>query len=225
VKLLPVLPNNEQLARLLDELPEPYRTMVWLVCISGARIGELLAHRWRVADWDRNCFWVVEAVDRKKFYSPKTHRSRRPILLADEDMKRLTEFRRRTGRASEDDWLFLNRFGTGPIHADKALETLQSAAKRVGISNATGHLLRHWHATVLHDEGFPLVAVQDRPRHADAHTIMKRYVHLSRRAERQEADGVSRHFRDSDRGKTWSESGSKFGSKSDVGDTVIAVSR
>jgi hypothetical protein len=76
---------------------------------------------------------------------------------------------------------------------------------------------------VLHDEGFPLVAVQDRPRHADAHTIMKRYVHLSRRAERQEADGVSRHFRDSDRGKTWSESGSKFGSKSDVGDTVVVV--
>jgi integrase len=107
--------------------------MVWLVCISGVRIGELLAFRWRAVDWDRTCFWVVEAV-----YSPKTHRSRRPILLADEDMKRLTEFRRRTGRAGEDDWLFLNRFGTGPIHADKALETLQSVAKRVGVPTSLG---------------------------------------------------------------------------------------
>ena len=97
-KLVPVLPSDEQLARLLDELPEPYRTMVWLVCISGVRIGELLALHWRAVDWDRNCFWVVEAVDRRKFYSPKTHRSRRPILLADEDMKPLTELRRRTGR-------------------------------------------------------------------------------------------------------------------------------
>jgi integrase len=170
---------------MLDELPEPYRTMVWLVCTTGVRIGELLALRWRSVDWDRTCFWVVEAVDRSRFYSPKTHRSRRPILLADEDMKRLTEFRRRTGRAGEDDWLFLNRFGTGPIHADKALETLQSAAKRVGT----------WH------------------------------LHLSRGAERQAADAVSRHFRDSGTGKTWSESGSKFGSKSEVGDTVVAVSR
>jgi integrase len=167
---------------------------------------------------------VAEAVDRKKFYSPKTHRSRRPILLADEDMKRLTEFRRRTGRAGEDDWLFLRRFGTGPIHAAKALETLQSAAKRVGISYVSWHILRYWHTTVLHDEGVPLEAVQDRLGHADAHTIMKHYVHLSRRAERQEADAVSRHFRDSGTGKTWSECGSKFGSKSDVGDTVVAVS-
>jgi integrase len=90
VKLLLVRPSDEQLARLLDELPEPYRTMVWLVCISGVRIGELLALHWQAVDWDRNCFWVVEAVGRKKFYSPNTHRSRRPIVLAGEYMKRLT---------------------------------------------------------------------------------------------------------------------------------------
>jgi len=58
VKLLPLLPSDEQLQRLLDGLPEPYRTMVWLVCISGVRIGELLALRLRAVDWDRTCFWV-----------------------------------------------------------------------------------------------------------------------------------------------------------------------
>jgi hypothetical protein len=68
-------------------------------------------------------------------------------------MKRLTEFRRRTGRAGEDDWPFLNRFGTGLNHASKAVGTLRSAAKGVGISYVTWHLLRRWHATVLHDEG------------------------------------------------------------------------
>ena len=224
VKLLPLLPSDEQLQRLLDELPEPYRTMVWLVCISGVRIGELLALRWRAVDWDRTCFWVVEAVDRKKFYSPKTHRSRRPILLADEDMKRLTEFRRRTPTAGDDDWLFLNKRGTGPIHADKALEKLQAAAKTVGISYITWHLLRHWHTTVLHDEGVPMKAAQDRLGHADAHTTMKHYVHLSRGAERQAADAVSQHFRNSGDGKTWSEFGSKFGSKSGVEGSAVAVS-
>jgi integrase len=126
--------------------------------------------------------------------------------------------------AGEDDWPLLNRFGTDPIHADMALETLQSTAKRVGISYAAWHLLRHWHTTVLHDEGVPMKA-QDRLGHPDAHTTMKHYVHLSRGAERHAADAVSRHFRDSGTGKTWSESGSKFGCKSDVGDTVVVVSR
>ena len=37
------------------------------------------------------------------------------------------------------------------------------------------------------------------------------------------ADALS--LRDSVAGKTWSESDSKFGSRSDVGDTVVAVSR
>jgi hypothetical protein len=136
-KLLPVLGSDEQLARLLDELPEPYRTMIWLVCISGVRIDELLAFRWRAADRDRNCFWVVEAVDREKFYSLKTHRSRRPILLEDEDMKRLIEFRRHAGRAGENDWLFLNRFGTGPIHANRGARNAPVRGKK------SQHFLRH----------------------------------------------------------------------------------
>ena len=79
--------------------------------------------------------------------------------------------------------------------------------------------------TVLRDEGVPLKAAQGRLRHADAHTTMQHYVHLFRGAERQAADAVSRHFRDSGMGKTWSERGSKFGSKTDVRDTVVAVSR
>jgi integrase len=61
-KSLQVLRSEEQLTRLLDELPESYRTMVWLVCIRGVCIGELFALRWRAVDWDRNCFWVEEAV-------------------------------------------------------------------------------------------------------------------------------------------------------------------
>jgi hypothetical protein len=128
---------------------------------------------------------LVEAV-----YSPKTHRSRRPILLADEELKRLTEFRRRTGRAGEDDWLFLNRFGTGPIHSDKALETLQSAAKRVGVSCGIWHLLRHWHTTAPHnDEGGAGSTGARRCPYNHEH-----YVHPIWGAERQAADAVSRHF-------------------------------
>jgi integrase len=100
----------------------------------------------------------------------------------------------------------------------------QASAKTVGISYITWHLLRHWHTTVPHDEGVPMKAAQDRLGHADAHTTMKHYVHLSRGAERQAADAVSQHFRNSRDGKTWSEFGSKFGSKSGVEGSAVAVS-
>jgi hypothetical protein len=66
-------------------------------------------------------------------------------------------------------------------------------------------------------------AARDRLEHEDAHTTMKHYVHPLWRAERQAADAVARHFRDSGTEKTWPESGSKFGSKSGVGDTVVVV--
>ncbi|NIV30297.1 MAG: tyrosine-type recombinase/integrase, partial [Anaerolineae bacterium] len=213
VRALPPLPSEEELQRLMDALPEPYSTMVLLVCISGVRIGELLALRWRAVDWKRNCLWVVEAVNRNSFHSPKTHRSLRPVLLADEDMKRLAEFRRRTPNASEDDWLFPNRRATGPIRADRALEKLQAAARKAKIPHVTWHLLRHWHTTVLHEEGVPIKAAQERLGHADAKTTMKHYVHISLEAAREAAEVATRRLRKSRQGRLWPESGSNFGSK------------
>lgn len=216
VRALPPLPSEEELQRLMDALPEPYSTMVLLVCVSGVRIGELLALRWRAVDWKRKCLWVVEAVNRGSFHSPKTHRSLRPILLAEEDLKRLAEFRRRTPNASEDDWLFPNRSGTGPIRADKALAKLQAAARKAKIPPVTWHLLRHWHTTVLHEEGVSLKAVQERLGHADVKTTMKHYVHLSEELARGAAEVASRRLRSSGPGRLWPEVGSNFGSKSGV---------
>ena len=36
--------------KLLNEVDEPYRTMVELIAATGLRIGELLAVRWRALD-------------------------------------------------------------------------------------------------------------------------------------------------------------------------------
>ncbi|HSL22289.1 MAG TPA: hypothetical protein VK886_12195 [Vicinamibacterales bacterium] len=36
--------------KLLEHLDEPYRTMVKLIAVTGMRIGELLAVRWRSLD-------------------------------------------------------------------------------------------------------------------------------------------------------------------------------
>src|SRR4029077_13494903 len=49
------------------------------------------------------------------------------------------------------------------------LKRSSSTAKRVGISYVAWHLLLHWHTTVLHDEGIPMKAAQDRRGHRCAY--------------------------------------------------------
>jgi hypothetical protein len=59
----------------------------------------------------------------------------------------------------------------------------------------TWHLLRHWHTTVLHDEGVSIKVTQERLGHSRAETTMKHYVHLSQQADAKAANAVSRRLR------------------------------
>ncbi len=64
-----------------------------------------------------------------------------------------------------------------------------------GITHVTWHLLRHWHTTVLHDEGIPIKVAQEWLGHSRAETTIKHYVHLSQQAEAEAAEAVSRRLR------------------------------
>ncbi len=196
VRLQPRLPSDEELQQLQNALDDPHKTMVWLACATGVRVSELLALRWGAIDWERKCLWVREAVHDGRIDSPKTHRSQRPILLTESDLARLRQFRKRAPEAKDKDWLFPNTRGTAPFRADNLLErVIQPTARNLGITPVTWHLLRHWHTTVLHDEGVPIKVTQERLGHSRAETTMKHYVHLSLQAEAKAAEAVSRRLR------------------------------
>jgi integrase len=170
--------------------------MVWLTCATGVRVSELLGLRWNSVDWEHNCLWVREAVHDGEIDTPKTHRSCRPIRLANAEIQRLRRFQKMSPRVTEDGWVFLNTRGTGPFRADNLLEqVIRPAAKKLGIRRVTWHLLRHWHSTVLHDEGVPIKVAQERLGHSRAETTMKHYVHLSQQADSEAANAVSRRLR------------------------------
>ena len=196
VKFQPKLPSDKELQQLQDALDEPYRTMVWLTCATGVRVSELLALRWSAIDWQHSCLWVREAVHNREIDSPKTHRSQRPIRLSKSDLARLKKFRKARARSKDEDWLFLNTRGTAPFLADNVLERIiRPAVRKLGITHVTWHLLRHWHTTVLHDEGVSIKVTQERLGHSRAETTMKHYVHLSQQADAEAANAVSRRLR------------------------------
>ena len=190
------LPTDRELQRLRDALDEPYRTMVWLTCATGVRVSELLGLRWNSLDWEHKCLWVRKAVHDGEIDTPKTHRSCRPIRLANADLLRLRRFRKMSPQTKPNGWVFPNTRGTGPFRADNLLEqVIRPTVKKLGIRRVTWHLLRHWHSTVLHDEGVPIKVAQERLGHSRAETTMKHYVHLSQQADAEAANAVSRCLR------------------------------
>jgi excisionase family DNA binding protein len=217
VRFQPELPTDEDLQKFQNALQEPYRTMVWLGCATGVRVSELLGLRWKSIDWKHQCLWIREAVHDGEIDSPKTHRSCRPIRLAKAELERLKKFQARNPRANENGWVFLNTRGTGPFRADNLLEhVLRPTAEDLGIPRITWHLLRHWHSTVLHDEGVPIKVAQERLGHSRAETTMKHYVHLSQQADADAANAVSRRLRRVQRKAKTGNSVSRFVSRNDV---------
>ena len=52
----------EKVRDFLDALPEPSRSVAWLLVLTGLRIGELLAVRWRNVDLEHGTLRVTESV-------------------------------------------------------------------------------------------------------------------------------------------------------------------
>jgi integrase len=191
------LPTFEELKALIEHLQDPVSTAVWLVAVTSVRPSEL-AFKWKDLDAARRVLWVVRAVNRGKLDTPKYHRSNRPICLTEDDVQRLLDLKFRMN-ANDDDWMFPNSDGIGPIwHEDILGRQIQPVAKDLGLPHITWRLLRHWGATHMMELGIPVKTVQERLGHSRPDTLLKHYVHvLDGSAERAAAvlsTGLARGF-------------------------------
>jgi integrase len=124
---------------LLRQVEEPYRTMIGLVALTGLRIGELLALRWRSLDLAIGTLSVRESVYESTFERPKTQRAARTIPLGPHGVEVLSEHKLRSTRQAPDDLVFPNRNGD-PLRESKLLtHVLQPAAERAGLGRVTWH--------------------------------------------------------------------------------------
>jgi integrase len=71
----------DKIRDLLEALPEPSQSLAWLLVLTGLRIGELLAVRWRNVDLEYGVLRVTESVYDGHFDRPKTQRSLRSVPL------------------------------------------------------------------------------------------------------------------------------------------------
>ena len=171
------LPTASELELLIAALPEPLATAVWLVAISCVRPEEL-AFKWSDLDTEQRQLWIIRAVNRGKFHTPKYHRSNRPIQLTDSDVERLRVLKKRMN-AGDDDWMFPNRGKRGPIGHEQILgRVLQPMARKLGLPHITWRLLRHWGTTQMVEKRVPLKAAQQRLGHSRPDLLLTRYAHV-----------------------------------------------
>jgi integrase len=71
-----------QVARILEALKEPYRTIVLVDAVTGMRASELFALRWSDVDFERRLFFIRRTYYRGEFGLPKNENSERVIPLS-----------------------------------------------------------------------------------------------------------------------------------------------
>jgi len=107
----PKILNSEALQKLLKQLREPYRSMLILAALTGLRVGELLALRWRMVDLTVGTIRISESVFHGQVQLPKSERSIRTIPIGPQTRVLLEEHRARFATNwSEEGLLFPNHW-------------------------------------------------------------------------------------------------------------------
>lgn len=139
------------------------RALLRLLYVSGARVSELVALRWRDVR-------PREAGGQITLYGKG--RKTRAVFLPESVSTELTALR---DGATDNAPVFVSRKG-GPLDVSAARRVVYAAGKRVGIANVSPHWLRHAHASHALDRGAPIHLVQATLGHASVSTT-SRYLH------------------------------------------------
>jgi integrase len=182
----PVL-TPEQLRPLLDQLPEPSRSIVWLLALTGLRIGEALALHWRDVDLQGGLLRVSQSVYEGHFDEPKTRASKRTVPLSVKAVEILD--RLRPERVDTDALIFSSKRGTPLCRRNLLNRQVLPLCKELKIPRTTWHPLRHACATLLDVVGTPRGTVTALVGHSSAR-MTEHYVHSVDAVARQAVQKV-----------------------------------
>ncbi len=102
-----IIVSLEQAFRIMMELGEPFRTLVFLVAETGLRISEALGLKWSDLDYERQMIHPLRVwVGNDLVPRLKTDGSEAPVPLGDLLADALQSWHRNTLYAKPDDWVF-----------------------------------------------------------------------------------------------------------------------
>src|SRR5580658_9084846 len=184
----------DEFRKILEHIPEPFRTMCIVAMCMGLRVSEVLGLKWCDVDWEGLRIGIRQGYVYGKPGPVKTEASQRWMPLDRSLAQRLRQHQLRyVSPANKEGWIFANP-GTGkPFWPGRIQENwLVPAAEKVGIGRIGWHTFRHSHSSFLHTLGVDLKVQQELLRHADIRTTMNIYTHAVPAALREENSKVVR---------------------------------
>lgn len=189
-----------RLLELLRSEPIRWRALITFDLLSGLRRGELLGLRWCDVDMAENMIVVRQTsnyLPGKGVYTstPKTDTSGRVLRLSASAMAVLQEYKQWQDAqrcALGADWedqdgrIFTNNHGA-PIFPDTVTRWFAKFVQRSGLPKISVHSLRHTYATLMIDNGVPIVTVAHQLGHAQASTTANIYAHAIASAQAKAA--------------------------------------
>jgi integrase len=177
-----------QFQQLVQELNDPYRTMVILDLATGLRCSELFALKWCDVIWDDLTLLVRRGIVDTIVSDVKTAYSRAGMPLDPELAEVLLHWQRKTEFNKPDDWIFASPFKAGkmPWQPWRVQQRhIGPAAVRCGIGHIGWHTFRHTFRSLLDETGAPLKVQQELMRHTDIRTTMNIYGKAMEKSKRE----------------------------------------
>lgn len=154
----------------------------WLLFMTGMRIGEAAALQWDDIDFETGLLSITKTLYYKsmteyKFVEPKTQASKRTIVIDEDTIRELKEWKEIQQKVLKDCNFVISYSGipTSKHTLPRALEKLAGLA---GIHRIKIHALRHSHASLLISMGENPLIIKDRLGHEKIQTTLGTYGHL-----------------------------------------------
>jgi integrase len=177
---IPEVLTVEEIVKLLNAIPEPFRTAVFLDGTSGLRVGELLGLKWEDVDFKQKVIHIRRSIVKQKIGPPKTEASQKPIPMNAEVAKALRLWKMKTDYNRPDDWVYASPVTNGkqPYWPNSMYRVyIKPAAESIGLTKRFGwHTFRHTFGTILNANGVNPKVIQELLRHATLKVTMDTYV-------------------------------------------------
>lgn len=158
------------------------RALYRVAAMTGLRLGELLALRWRDVDWVAGVIRVRRNYVRGRYGTPKSRRSSRAVPMADEVGGVLDRLFQASAFQDDDNLVFGHPVTGRAIPKANITRRLHKALADAGLdSTHVFHDLRHTFGTTMAAAGVPMRALQEWMGHKHISTT-ERYADYAPRA-------------------------------------------
>ncbi|NIS70547.1 MAG: tyrosine-type recombinase/integrase [Proteobacteria bacterium] len=169
------------------------RLIVLTAATTGMREGEIFGLKWEDIQWKDSQIFVRRTFNHRRFYEPKSEKSKRTIDVPQELLHELKKWKLACPKG-ELDLVFPNGKGY-PINASNWLRQVwHPARRRAGIRHLTPHSLRHFSGSFLLEQGEGMGFVQDFLGHSSIQMTMDTYRHKMKKQNRKAAGKFGKVF-------------------------------